>query len=133
MDELCTCQSWSKRLGLVNSCQVLGPLFLRKMMLRALITPCVSLVQWRLSELPPARDANDARHLQLRGLGLPVSLALDPMQHFSTLVTMLEMAMLWGMFIPLLLPFVSLAIASNMMLLAIGPSSHHRRRADQGC
>ena len=55
----------------------------------------------------------------LRGL-ICTSRSLEPGQQASLLVTWAEVALLWGAFVPVLLPSVLLATGANMLMCKVG-------------
>lgn len=91
--------------------ETVTPLFLRKLILRACVQPLVSILMWRVSE------RTSAGRLQFRGFPTDGSLNTDE-QH-AMLVTLGEMALLWGPLIPLVLPLVSMALSTNLLTFNI--------------
>ena len=111
---------WSDGRCMRSLVDTMAPLLLSKMITRALFQPVITLVKWQVSH---HRDGQ----LYLRRyllFGNPTrfctSNSLEQGQQASLLVTFAEMALLWGPFVPVLLPAVVLATATNMLVCQIG-------------
>jgi hypothetical protein len=129
--------------------EVIAPLFLKKVVIRACIQPLLILASWYFSvlevegDLPPLQQS-DGEHedgvsdpglsssnaaeergasshdgRNLKCFGQTTSGSLMPMQQHAFLVTLMEMAM-WGVLMPLLALFACVAIATNLFVFQVG-------------
>ncbi|CAK9018032.1 unnamed protein product [Durusdinium trenchii] len=125
--DLCDKQDdwWQKDACVRSVVETLGPLFLSKMIQRAFLQPVLTLLQWKLS-----KQVNGELHFSpLAFLGLHweicTSKSLDRAQQATFLVTLAEVVLLWSPFVPLLLPAVSMAVMTNLLMFQIGASEFH--------
>ena len=124
--DLCQARaSWMFDSACVRSVvDTVAPLLLSKMITRILLQPCFTLAKWLLSEKVREGDTGNAVKLFLRwsicNRRICSSNSLEHGQQVSLLATFAEMALLWGAFVPVLVPAVLLAIGSNMVMCKIG-------------
>ena len=98
-------------------------LLLSKMITRILVQPGLTFVKWLLSEKVRDADTGDTKLFLRWRIGnrrICSSNSLEHGQQTSLLATFAEMALLWGAFVPLLVPAVLLATGSNMVMCKIG-------------
>ena len=99
------------------------PLLLSKMITHILLQPGLTLAKWLLSEKVCDADTGDTKLFLRWRIGnrrICSSNSLEHGQQTSLLATFAEMALLWGAFVPLLVPAVLLATGSNMVMCKIG-------------
>ncbi|CAK8990647.1 unnamed protein product [Durusdinium trenchii] len=117
--DLCAANGrWSHHGACMRSViETLAPLFLQKILQRAFIQPVMMFVVWAFSK-------NVEGKLILKSTYFPIctSRGLDRARQGSLLVTLAELALLWGAFVPLLLPAVLLATTTNLMVFRLGQS-----------
>ena len=110
---------WSEDKCMRSLVDTMAPLLLSKMIARAFLQPVITLVKWQLSHYHDGQ-------LYLRKyllFGNPfwcTSNSLEQGRQACLLVTFAEVALLWGPFVPLLLPAVILATGTNMLVCQIG-------------
>ena len=100
----------------------MAPLLLSKMITRILLQPGLILAKWVLSEKVRDADTGDTKLFLwwICNRRICSSNSLEHGQQASLLATFAEMALLWGAFVPLLVPAVLLATGSNMVMCKIG-------------
>ena len=101
----------------------MAPLLLSKMITRILLQPCLHLQSGSCLKRFVKVDAGDTKlFLRWRICNRMIcsSNSLEHGQQTSLLATFAEMALLWGAFVPLLVPAVLLATGSNMVMCKIG-------------
>jgi len=104
----------------------LGPLFLEKMALRAFLQPVTTLIQWLASQKD---DETGELYIKVRVRArtrtlvekrIRTSGSLEMKNQYILLVTLVEMGVLWGALVPLLLPMVWSALATNLIVFRVG-------------
>ena len=123
--DLCQARaSWMSDSACVRSVvDIMAPLLLSKMITRILLQPGLTLAKWLLSEKDREADTGDTKLLlrwRICNRRICSSKSLEHGQQASLLATFAEMALLWGAFVPLLVPAVLLATGSNMVMCRIG-------------
>ena len=93
--------------------EALVPLLVQKTILKLCVHPFVFLICWSLS-----KKASDTGELNL--FGFATTRVLWPHSQITALVTMTDLALLWGPFMPVLLVLVVLAIAAQKLLFVVG-------------
>ena len=116
--------SWMSDSACVRSVvDTMAPLLLSKMITRVLLQPGITLAKWLLSEKVCEADTGDTKlflRWRICNRRICSSKSLEHGQQASLLATFAEMALLWGAFVPLLVPAVLLATGSNMVMCKIG-------------
>ena len=123
--DLCQARaSWMSDSACLRSVvDTMAHLLLSKMITRILVQPGLTLAKWLLSEKVRDADTGDTKLFLRWRIGnrrICSSNSLEHGQQTSLLATFAEMALLWGAFVPLLVPAVLLATGSNMIMCKIG-------------
>ena len=123
--DLCQARaSWMSGSACVRSVvDIMAPLLLSKMITRILLQPGLTLATWLLSEKVCEADTGDTKlflRWRICNRRICSSKSLEHGLQASLLATFAEMALLWGAFVPLLVPAVLLATGSNMVMCKIG-------------
>ena len=123
--DLCQARaSWMSDSACLRSVvDTMAHLLLSKMITRILVQPGLTLAKWLLSETVRDADTGDTKLFLRWRIGnrmICSSNSLEHGQQTSLLATFAEMALLWGAFVPLLVPAVLLAAGSNMIMCKIG-------------
>ena len=123
--DLCQARAWwmSDSACLRSVVDTMAPLLLSKMITRILLQPGLTLAKWLLSERDRDADTGDTKlflRWRICNRRICSSNSLEHGQQTSFLTTLAEMALLWGAFVPMLVPAVLLAVGSNMVMCKIG-------------
>ena len=123
--DLCQARaSWMSDSACLRSVvDTMAHLLLSKMITRILVQPGLTLAKWLMSEKVRDADTGDTKLFLRWRIGnrmICSSNSLEHGQQTSLLATFAEMALLWGAFVPLLVPAVLLATGSNMIMCKIG-------------
>ena len=118
--DLCSASSglWSDGKCMRSLVDTMAPLLVSKTITRAFLQPIITLVKWQLSHHQGGQLY--MRRYLLYGDPICTSSSLEEGQQASLLVTFAEVALLWGPFVPVLLPAVILATCTNMLTCRIG-------------
>ena len=98
----------------------MAPLLLSKMITRILLQTGLTLAKWLVSEKVSVGGTKLFLRWRICRRRICTSTSLEHGQQASLLATFAEMALLWGAFVPLLVPAVLLATGSNMVMCKIG-------------
>ena len=120
--DLCSASQfwWSEGKCMRSLVDTMAPLLVSKMITRAFLQPILTLVKWQLSQRQGGQLYLRRYLLYGNPSTLCTSNSLEQAQQASLLVTFAEVALLWGPFVPLLLPAVILATSTNMLTCRIG-------------
>ena len=120
--DLCRARaSWMSDSACMRSVvDTMAPLLLSKMITRILLQTGLTLAKWLLSEKVSVGGTKLFLRWRICRRRICTSSSLEHGQQASLLATFAEMALLWGAFVPLLVPAVLLATGSNMVMCKIG-------------
>ena len=120
--DLCQARaSWMSDSACMRSVvDTMAPLLLSKMITRILLQTGLTLATWLVSEKVSVGGTKLFLRWRICRRRICTSKSLEHGQQASLLATFAEMALLWGAFVPLLVPAVLLATGSNMVMCKIG-------------
>ena len=120
--DLCQARaSWMSDSACMRSVvDTMAPLLLSKMITRILLQTGLTLATWLVSEKVSVGGTKLFLRWRICRRRICTSNSLEHGQQASLLATFAEMALLWGAFVPLLVPAVLLATGSNMVMCKIG-------------